>query len=72
MTRIKIEVPVPAGTEVADAREAARLQACQALGIHIVEEACITAPHVVLENDQAAPIPGSVDRVLTTWWDIIK
>lgn len=70
-TRVTITTPVPAGTEVKLARETARLAACDALGIHIVEEACITAPHVVWENDQAAPIPGSVDRVLTTVWDIL-
>lgn len=73
MTRLKIETPVPAGTEVADARNAAKLAACEALGIHIVEEACTTAPHVPLPRegeDAPNPSPGSIDRVLTTWWDI--
>lgn len=69
MKRLTIETPVPAGTSLDDARKAARMQACDALQIHIVEEACITAPHVAWKNDQAAPLPGTVDRILTTVWD---
>lgn len=67
-TRITVTTPVPANTEVADARRAARLQACEAFGIHIVEETLLPL------DEPADPTTSlhSVDRVLTTVWDVVS
>lgn len=65
MPRIKIETTVPKNTLLDDARKSARLAACEALNIHIVEESVVNVP-----DSPSDALPGTVDRVLTTWWNI--
>lgn len=75
-TRIKIETPVPANTEVGHAREMARLQAASRIGLQVVEETLLPVldQRETIDGDGIGLNPGpndsSVDRVLTTWWDI--
>lgn len=64
MARIQITTSVPANTEVAYARTQARIQAAEAVSLHIVEES-------LLPTNPDGPNDSSSDRVLTTVWDFI-
>lgn len=68
MKRIVINTQVPAGTDIADARAAARLQAVEQFPIQIVEESVLPVDILAAGgvND------STVDRVLTTVWDSIN
>jgi hypothetical protein len=78
MPRIEIKTQVPPNTEIADARRAARLAACDQFGIHIVEEsitptlsATITISPSGEHIETPTPNDHTVERTLTTFWDII-
>jgi len=71
MPRITITTPVPVGTDLAEARTAARAAAIAQFPIQIVEEtllptAAIEGSTDTLSND------SSVDRTLVTTWDLIN
>jgi len=78
MARIKIETSWPANTELADALRAARLAACDAMNIHVVEQETRPAVPKIVKIDPDgkhtevdSPNDHTVDRVLVTYWDVV-